>query len=96
MFIYMYKPRISRIVSFVNFNNQLKILVLVGSPFVQWGPGASVCWMPDILNTMHKSLIFLYARWKRDLLWYGDVRPVLHLPVTLMIMTASVHCLSDD
>ena len=20
---------------------------------------------------------FLYARWKRDVLWYGDVRPVL-------------------
>jgi hypothetical protein len=25
------------------------------------------------------------------MLWYGDVRPVLHQSVTLLIMTASVH-----
>jgi hypothetical protein len=42
---------------------------------------------------------FLYARSKWDVLWYGDVRPVLcpsiRPSIIFMIMTVSVHFLSD-
>jgi hypothetical protein len=39
--------------------------------------------------------LFSYAHWKRDVLWYGDVRQVLRPFVTLLIMIVSVHLLSD-
>jgi hypothetical protein len=52
-------------------------------------------------STLDFVIAFLYARWKRDVLWYGDVRPVLRLSVrpsirpsvTLLMMTVSVHFL---
>jgi hypothetical protein len=60
--------------------------------------------IPDSMNKPYRIICqFLYARWKQDILWYGDVRPVLRPSirpscrpsVTLLIMTVSVHFLSN-